>query len=501
MKIAAYLFIVLLMLAGRGAVLAQDTASDADADAATPEAAAADAPAAAGEPRRAFDQSATELQRRLEQANEELDALRRRIRDEQLPLTRKLRQKEDERLAVGKELDAIKAKLDDGAQELNNLRTQIEQHRADTTYLSTRLTEYIQNFEPRIHIAELRRYEQILGRARQAPELGGLSQREVFQAQCDVVVTSLDRLEQALGGTRFEGSAVDPVGNVKEGEFVLVGPVAVFASDDGQVVGAVDTKLNSAEANVIEFADEDLTEAARRLVRTGRGWLPLDPTMGEAHAIEKTRDTLVEHIRKGGPVMVPIFALAAAALLVGAIKWSGLAFIRTPSRRRLDALLGAVARSDKAQARQHAGGVSGPVGRMLATGVEHLEEPRELVEEIMYEHVMAVRLKLNRMLPFIAICAASAPLLGLLGTVGGIINTFAMMEAQGGTGDIKALSGGISEALITTKFGLIVAIPSLLLHAFLARKARGVVDQMEKSGVALVNQMGKTPYRKMGEAA
>ena len=106
----------------------------------------------------------------------------------------------------------------------------------------------------------------------------------------------------------------------------------------------------------------------------------------------------------------------------------------------------------------------------------------------MYEKVLTTRLKLQRWLPFIAICAASAPLLGLLGTVTGIINTFKMLTVYG-AGDVKALSGGISVALITTEFGLIVAIPSLLIHSFLSRKARGVVDQLERTGVAFVNQV------------
>jgi Mg/Co/Ni transporter MgtE len=108
--------------------------------------------------------------------------------------------------------------------------------------------------------------------------------------------------------------------------------------------------------------------------------------------------------------------------------------------------------------------------------------------------MLSTRLKLQRFLPFVAISAAAAPLLGLLGTVTGIINTFRLITVFG-SGDVKTLSGGISEALITTKFGLIVAIPSLLLHAFLSRKARGIINQMEKAAVALVNQVGKTPYR------
>ncbi|MCA9296254.1 MAG: MotA/TolQ/ExbB proton channel family protein, partial [Phycisphaerales bacterium] len=93
-------------------------------------------------------------------------------------------------------------------------------------------------------------------------------------------------------------------------------------------------------------------------------------------------------------------------------------------------------------------------------------------------------------LNLVKIVSTIAPLLGLLGTVTGIINTFKLITLFG-SGDVKTLSGGISEALITTECGLIVAIPALLIHAYLARKARGVVDQMEQAGIALVNAVDK----------
>ena len=125
---------------------------------------------------------------------------------------------------------------------------------------------------------------------------------------------------------------------------------------------------------------------------------------------------------------------------------------------------------------------------MLVAATEHLREPKELIEEIMYEKVLATRLVVQRFLPFIAISAAAAPLLGLLGTVTGIIGTFKMITLFG-TGDVKTLSGGISEALITTELGLVAAIPALLLHAFLSRKAKGITDRMEQAGLAFINQV------------
>jgi hypothetical protein len=109
--------------------------------------------------------------------------------------------------------------------------------------------------------------------------------------------------------------------------------------------------------------------------------------------------------------------------------------------------------------------------------------------------VLGPKLRCTRWLPFVAIAASSAPLLGLLGTVTGIMNTFTLMTVFG-TGDVKTLSSGISEALITTEYGLIVAIPSLLLHAFLSRKARGIQDEMEKAAIAFLNQVAKTSARR-----
>ena len=91
----------------------------------------------------------------------------------------------------------------------------------------------------------------------------------------------------------------------------------------------------------------------------------------------------------------------------------------------------------------------------------------------MYEKMLSAKPALERWIPLIALTAATAPLLGLLGTVTGMINTFNMITVFG-TGDPRMLSGGISEALITTKFGLVVAVPALICHAFVTPKGQGV---------------------------
>jgi biopolymer transport protein ExbB len=104
--------------------------------------------------------------------------------------------------------------------------------------------------------------------------------------------------------------------------------------------------------------------------------------------------------------------------------------------------------------------------------------------------MLEAKFRLNRWLPFIAVTAACAPLLGLLGTVTGIISTFKLMTVFG-SGDVKMLSSGISEALITTEFGLYIAIPSVMMHAFLSRKAKRLGDRMEQIAIRFMGEVGK----------
>ncbi len=442
-----------------------------------------------------FDHASDSIKTQLEDSILELNQLREQVAGEIVPLSKKLSDLEAELVKVRLEYQQTTRLLDSRTLDLSNLRSEIKSRREESTYLSNLLGEYIRNFESRLHIAELQRYRDSLEEAKLALENSNLSEQEIYEAQAKLLSVSLDRLNDALGGTRFEGKAVDSSGLVKPGTFVMIGPAAIFQSKDGQNVGTVEQRLGSLEPSVLPFGNILDAEAASKTISGSGSMFPLDPTLGNAHKIEETKESFLEHIQKGGVVMYPIFALAGAALLVALYKWVFLAFIKKPSRKQIDGLLVAVAEHDETAAKKKAVKIGGPVGRMLLTGIEHIKEPVELIEEVMYEKVLDTKLKLNRMLPFIAISAASAPLLGLLGTVTGIINTFKLITVFG-SGDVKTLSGGISEALITTEFGLIVAIPSLLLHAFLSRKARSVVDDMEKAALALVNQINKTPYRK-----
>ncbi|MFP4379916.1 MAG: MotA/TolQ/ExbB proton channel family protein [Candidatus Sumerlaeia bacterium] len=443
---------------------------------------------------RKFDETAGSIQQKLEASIAELNALREKASEVNIPLSRKLNDLESELSKVRQEYQDTTRMLDNRTLDLSNLRNEIKSRKQEASYLSNLLSEFIRNFETRLHIAELQRYETQLEEAKNAVGNNNLSEEEVFKAQANILQLSIDRIRESLGGLTFTGSAVDPNGKVKSGTFVMMGPAALFQTKDGESIGTAEQRLGSLEPTIVSFANPEDAAAARKLMADASGPFPLDPTLGNAHKIEETQETLLEHIKKGGVVMYPIFTLAGLALTIALYKWLAMLFVRKPSRRKLQKLLTAVEKHDRKEAKQVANSMGGPIGKMLSAGVEHIKEPRELIEEVMFEKVLITRLKLQRFLPFISICAASAPLLGLLGTVTGIINTFKLITLFG-SGDVKTLSGGISEALITTEFGLIVAIPSLLVHSFLSRKAQSIINEMEKAAIRFLNQVGRNPFK------
>jgi biopolymer transport protein ExbB len=211
-----------------------------------------------------------------------------------------------------------------------------------------------------------------------------------------------------------------------------------------------------------------------------------------------------EIIIAGGPVMWPIMlcSVAAAAIILERI-WTlqrkriipqeltervwKLVETRTLNDRHVEAL-----------------GRNSPLGRVLAAGLANHDKGRDIMKGAIEDTGRHVVHELERFLNALGTIAAISPLLGLLGTVIGMIEAFDAITSQG-VGDPRMLSGGIGEALITTAAGLIVAIPALLGYRYL----RGVVDflviEMEKEAMKLVQAFdtmtAKAPAVRRREAA
>ena len=421
----------------------------------------------------------------LEAALAELSAAQKKISAEKVPLAAGLAKAEDDVLAKRNEVEKATRDLENKIVDLNVLKSEVKSREAEVKFIGSALDEYMNAFESRIHIAEVARYQGVIDDSRAAASNADMGVTEKLEKRLAIIDTALARLDATLGGESFEGKALTETGKLEKGTYAMVGPLAAFASKDSPAVGLTRLQLNTTEPSIVPTAEPFQAEL-KALAMNGEGTLPLDPTMGNAEKIAATKETFVEHISKGGPVVVPILVLGVLAVVIGLIKWFQIAGIRLAKPRDLQIVLDRLKDGNEEGAMKHASSIKGPVGQLMETAVLHCNEPKEHIEEALYEQMLNTKPALERWMPFVALSAATAPLLGLLGTVTGMINTFRLISVFG-TGDPKMLSSGISEALVTTEFGLIVAIPSLLIHAFISRKAKGVLGSMEQTSVAFIN--------------
>lgn len=436
-----------------------------------------------------FEAAASSAKSDLDKALAELSALEKQIADEKIPLSREMNKLESDVIAKRREHSDAKRLQDRKAVDLTRLKAEEKAFKDQNDYLrKTLLEEYIRRFETRTHASEKEQYTTLVKTARAANENPSAKSEEVFTSQLEVVQAALDRLDNILGGHVYEGSAVAD-GVPEKGRFVMVGPLVMFTGNSGQS-GLAEQLRGTTEASLIDLEDEAFAAGISKTISSRAGELPFDSTMGNALKIKQVEETWWEHINKGGVVIWPLLGLGLAAALVALIKWFQLSALKQVRPSDLQAVLDKVNENDTASALALAKRIKGPAGELLETAIQNTDQSKEMLEEILYERMLHTKPKLDRFLPFISLTAATAPLLGLLGTVTGMINTFKLITVFG-TGDPKRLSSGISEALVTTEYGLIIAVPCLLMFAFLSRKAKGILSSMEQTAVGFVN--GLTP--------
>jgi biopolymer transport protein ExbB len=195
-----------------------------------------------------------------------------------------------------------------------------------------------------------------------------------------------------------------------------------------------------------------------------------------------------EIFKTGGPVMWPILLCSIIAVAILAERlWS------LQERRVLPPELAAKVWK-LVEARQltdrHVNMLeqNSPLGRVLAAGLSNRHRSRDIIKESIEDTGRHVVHELERFLNALGTIAAVSPLLGLLGTVTGIISAFNAITSQG-VGDPRVLAGGIGEALITTAAGLLVAIPALIGYRYLRGRVDGLVVSMEKEALQLIQAL------------
>ena len=432
-----------------------------------------------------WDALASGTQEDLKKSLAELAEVRRSIEADKLPLVQQVNALEQQVIEERAALQKAERFQENQLVELNQLRSQVRARSEEVKYLDSLLAEYARAFRTRTHVIEAERVRPMLDRVDAAAASLDLDADEKLARRAEMLEASIARLREVAGGTTFEASVLGPRGQIEKGRVALVGPVAVFASDQSDATGLVQQELNKADPSLFQLSPE-LSSGVRQLATTGSGPLSVDATMGNAIKIASIRETPIEHFVKGGVVMWPILLRAGTALVITNYKWVQLSKVRLVSSRELQTVIQQVQAGDSGAAMKSAQAIPGPAGQLLVAAVEHSDEKKEYVEEVLYEHMLNTKPKLEALIPFVGLTAAAAPLLGLLGTVTGMIATFQMISVFG-TGDPRTMSSGISEALITTESGLYVAIPAVLAHAFLTRKAKAILGSMEQTAVSFIN--------------
>ncbi len=272
-----------------------------------------------------------------------------------------------------------------------------------------------------------------------------------------------EEMTEAAKVTRFQAPVVAVDGSSQSQPVLRVGPFSAYGEGDFLRYVAETGEL----LVLSRQPPARLRDAARRFAETDSGYadITVDPTRGSLLGMLSYTPDLRERIDQGGVIALIIIALGAIGVLLTLWRalYLGGVYLRIRSQMR-----------SPDQPREN-----NPLGRVLcaARGVPADEE--ELLQLKLDEAVLAEMPALERGNGVIKLLAATSPLLGLLGTVTGMILTFQAISLFG-TGDPKLMAGGISQALVTTVLGLVVAIPLLFGHSVIAYMSRAMIQRLDE---------------------
>lgn len=203
-------------------------------------------------------------------------------------------------------------------------------------------------------------------------------------------------------------------------------------------------------------------------------------------------NTLLRFFQNGGPFMYPIALVLIVGLAVTVERWIYLSHAKSSNRKAFERVLPLLKKRDYQGVIALGNQSSAPVARIIAAGVARMSQSqrRDDIELAMEEGVMEAMPKLEKRTPYLATLANIATLLGLLGTIIGLIAAFTAVANADPAEKAGLLSQSISVAMNTTAFGLMSAIPLLLFHAMLQTKTTEIIDSLEMAGVKCLNIMG-----------
>ena len=279
--------------------------------------------------------------------------------------------------------------------------------------------------------------------------------------------TMLQEISEQSKVVRFSAEVIGNDNKSSAEEVVRIGPFTAFGEDGFLAFNgdALRYLARQPGGGTVNAAERVFNHSGPGVVRG-----VIDPSLGSLLGLVKEMPTLRERIDQGGFIGYAIIVVAIFGILLALFRWLMLALTAMKVRSQVN--------SDTPSD-------SNPLGRIQQAYQDHKNENLETLQLHLDDAVLKELPPLERGLNLIKVLAAVAPLMGLLGTVIGMIVTFQAITLFG-TGDPKLMAGGISQALITTVLGLVAAVPLLLLHAFTSGMSRRVGQILEEQSVSLV---------------
>jgi biopolymer transport protein ExbB len=192
-----------------------------------------------------------------------------------------------------------------------------------------------------------------------------------------------------------------------------------------------------------------------------------------------------ELIKPGGIIMIPIVLCSVLALAIIIERFWTLRIAKIAPKKTSNEVWHWIKNKELSSKKLRALKESSPLGRIMAVGLANAKHGREVMKESIEQEASQIVHDMERFLTALGTVSVITPLLGLLGTVIGMIKVFAAIQLEG-TGNAAVLAGGISEALLTTAAGLSVAIPALIFHRYFLRRVDEIVINMEQEAIRLI---------------
>lgn len=398
--------------------------------------------------------------------NKEREARFLRNKNEQVALQAKA----DGDLATAKtRADQVKGRFDANQKQIAELKRQLQTRAGDYTQVYAAVRQIAGDFRAVAADSLV---------SAQYPErldfLEELSRRQELPA-----VSDLEKLwfvlqqEMTENGkvARFESEIVDDYGVRAQADVVRVGSFTAFTGDRFLALSPGGTQLVALTRQPGDAARDTVADFTESRVRAP---VIIDPSRGTLLLIEGERPSLLERIEQGGVVGYVIICIGVAGLIIAVFQLLYLGFVGRRMRRQLQ--------------NTRLPSLDNPLGRVLATFRDDRSvgsDDPELLELRLSEAVLRETPALERAQSILRLFVAVAPLLGLLGTVTGMIVTFQTITVFG-TGDPKLMADGISQALVTTVQGLCVAIPLLFISSLMSTRSRALVQVLDEQSAGLL---------------